>query len=158
MKQKLTIGISIGVASLGIILSGILLYNNYSSPTCKQTETGWQCEFNSQKAVDEYEQKCRQEGGKFICYGMCLPEYTHYCDFRFDDAGKECTSSEQCKGVCDVSREYVQTNYPHRNEYESIECIGTCKGSCSKYVHRDCEWWFEINNNIIEDHTSILCD
>ena len=160
MNKKILIIIT---GTIGIILvTSILVFakGQYSmdTTTCKNTETGWQCEFGDEKATQKYENQCKDEGGRWKCFGLCLPQYIHYCDFPFSDAGQECSDSKQCNGTCITTKEYVETNYPNRKEFEDITCSGTCKGTCTTYPLRSCEWWFEVNNNTIEDHTGIFCD
>ena len=160
MNKKIVVIIIaiIGVIAFVIVFVFAKIHGQKTSATCKNTKTGWECEFKNEKTTLEYENTCRVAGGRWTCFGMCLPEYTHYCDFPFDDAGKVCLNSQECKGTCTVPREYVEKNYPNRKEFEDVDCTDTCTGTCTKYPTRDCEWWFEIHNNIVEDHTDILCD
>lgn len=152
MNKKIIIG--------GIILGIIIIIFIFLYPKCEDTKTGWQCKFNYISIIAEglYKQKCENQSGIWKCYGFCLPHYTHSCDFPFDDAGKECTNSQQCKGKCVVDFEYVEKNYPDREGWKDINCTDSCKGTCAKYPLGTCDHWFEVNNNVIEDHTGLLCD
>jgi len=144
------------IVMIVIIFTFIIIF----SSKCRDTKTGWACEFSYFNIISEglYEQKCEMQGGRWSCYGFCLPYYTHSCDFPYDDVGKECYNSQQCKGKCIVDFEYVEKNYPGRVEYEDINCTDLCKGTCSEYPLMMCDHWFEVNNTKIEDHTGLICD
>jgi len=126
-------------------------------PNCAETKTGWVCSFNSQTTADIYEQKCENSGGRWECPGYCFANYQHYCDFPFDDVGKECTNSDQCDGSCIMNYTEVTQNYQNSkiyftNEtyYSKINCTGICKGTCTKYPATDLGGeWFEINDSVI---------
>lgn len=157
-KKLLIVGSVIAVLGAG----GFFLYNRSnqaSSTSCEDTESGWKCNFNSEDAKESYRQKCQDEGGRWSCYGQCLPNYDFYCDFSLADADEECHNSDECGlGKCLISRDFVDKNYPDREIQTDVSCKKECLGKCSKYPVRDCEWWFEVNNNKIEDHSDILCD
>lgn len=157
--QHVLIIILLAAAAIGIIY--FQPRQNRAPPDenlCNKTETGWYCVSMNESAEAKFKTVCESQGGIWKCYGECLPFYEHYCDFPFDDAGKECVNSQQCKGKCIVDFEYVQQNYPDRIPYENFTCMAECEGRCAEYPLRMCDWWFELNNGIIEDHTGILCD
>jgi len=151
----------------------ILSNSSYTIPDgnlCKYTDSGWLCylvlpsKFKSEdrykygKAKEILERTCEEQGGTLKCYGFCEPYYEHYCDFPFNDAGKECINSDQCEGKCVIGNNYVERNYPNRNLYFNIEVGDKLKGTCSLSPRRACDWWFEVNNGVIENHTGVLCD
>ena len=80
----------------------------------------------------------------------------------FDDDGEECSNSEECKGGCTIDREFIINNYPEIELNSSgysgdITCKDACTGTCSEYPLRKCDWWFEVDNGTIIDHTGIFC-
>jgi len=121
---------------------------------CAKTETGWKCAVLIKPVARFYDQKCANQGGRWLLVGHFNP--TYYCDFPFTDADKECSNSSQCKGDCFTDNKYVELNYPNLGTGQSVNCIGPCLGKCSKY-HLECEHWFEINDNKIFDQT-MFCD
>jgi hypothetical protein len=152
-KKIIVFAILILIIGIAIFVKYYYLYAN-----CKDTENGWECKFITEAADKVYEKKCENQGGVWRCYGWCFPDYEHYCDFPFDDAGKECTNSQQCKGKCVIDSKYVQQIYPNRTGGEDIVCKTDCVGKCAEYPLRHCDWWFEVNNSVVEDHTLMLCD
>lgn len=116
--------------------------------TCSNEETGWSCEFkiNSSEMenmrrwkipiIEAYKNKCEEMGGEWKCYGYCMPEYTHYCDFKYKDGGDLCISSLQCGDKC--------------NGLFGI-------GKCSEYPVRFCDRYNEIFFGIPIPHR-VLCD
>ena len=100
---------------------------------CVNTSTGYECSFN----LPDYElyvpeelvemdiklieignilgQRCEDAGGKFECYGSCLPTYERICDFPFEDAGQPCKDNAECHGYCLADKGDCET-----------ECTGTC--------------------------------
>jgi hypothetical protein len=86
--------------------------------------------------ISAYKNKCLEMGGKWVCYGFCLPEYAHYCDFGYKDSGDLCVSSAQCGGKC-------------------LGIFGV--GACSEYPVRSCDRYTEIVFGIPIPH-EVLCD
>jgi hypothetical protein len=142
--MKKLIVIMIGV----LLIVGYLLASGFL-PECKDTDTGWECRFNNDLMKELYQTQCH---GYFHCTAMC---FTYFCDLPYDDAGKECSSSEQCKGHCVVDTSYIKQNYP--NMTWITNCSEPCSGTCSKYPLRTCDWWYEVNNSTIEQH-AVMCD
>ena len=137
---------------------------------CEEIEYGWMCILNKEgdwfqegweekygTLNDAFEAVCNEQGGTWNCSGYCLPSYEHYCDFLRKDAGKACTNSSDCSDKCIISFDYIATNYPDREMYNNIPCP-ECTGTCSEYTVRFCDWYYELNNGIIEDNTGIMCD
>ncbi|MFC1662987.1 hypothetical protein ACFL04_02335 [Patescibacteria group bacterium] len=139
---------------------------------CNNNENGWQCKlvpddyignFNDDwemfRQVDnDYKKSCENQDGEWTCYGLCMPSYDHYCDFPYTDVGSECSNSDQCAGKCIVGTEYVDNTFTDREGFEDI-IVGTdFVGSCAEYPLRECDWWYELNDGKIENHTGILCD
>jgi len=143
----------------------------YSGPIpdsglCERSTTGWQCVLTKElgqanvegfaELEAEFEGLCGDQRGNWKCYGDCMPSYDHYCDMLFDDAGEKCLSSNDCMGYCVVDRDKVEEIMIETGE--GIQCEGKCSGVCAEYPLRECDRWFEVNNNVIEDHTGIICD
>jgi hypothetical protein len=134
---------------------------------CNHTDSGWFCVLTSNGVQDDsrdygivegrMRDKCIAQGGAWKCYGFCMPSYEHYCDFPYADVGVPCRNSSQCSGVCQIDTAYVDRVFENRSRYNPIQC-DSCIGNCSGYKLRTCDWWYEINNGTIEDHTGILCD
>ena len=136
---------------------------------CKNSETGWQCQIFSSLGliVDSYKNKCETQGGYWRCeshHGKCNffgLGGIYYCDFPYDDAGKSCSESSECKGLCVVSEEYVRTNYPNikKEDCTDFPCGNACLGACTKYVLRNCEHpLFKIENGEIKNYTCLFCE
>src|SRR3989344_6941017 len=101
-----------------------------SDEWCQQTENGWSCELTrdrntgfeltaEQKALEtQFKQACEAQGGRWVCYGFCTPQYARQCEFAFSDAGQLCSDSSECKGGCVPLNE---------------NCAENCLGSCSQY-------------------------
>ncbi|MBD3310842.1 hypothetical protein GF351_06510 [Candidatus Woesearchaeota archaeon] len=116
--------------------------------SCINTDTGWSCEFEINRSemenlrmneipiVESYKDKCQEMGGVWKCYGYCMPEYAHYCDFKYQDGGNLCISSLQCGDKCTGS-------------------FGV--GKCSEYPLRFCNWYNEIFFGIPIPH-HVFCD
>ena len=136
---------------------------------CEIIDYGWSCTLTNDDnwydqnrdkfyMVDtEFRDACEEQGGTWVCYGYCEPIYDHYCDFPRFDAEKECRNSGECSDKCTISFDYMDTQFPDRVRIEDVVCPD-CTGSCSEYTLRFCDWWYELNNGIIEDHTGIMCD
>jgi len=96
----------------------------------------------------EYRGKCESSGGVWRVghWG------DGHCDFSFQDAGKECRDSSECEGSCVIKDE--SNTYHHDDnfidEYKKKYCTPVCKGVCSKYPIRFCDWpfegWLEVTN------------
>ena len=122
--------------------------NLSSEAICSDEKTGWSCEFNINRSemknlrgiempiLEVYKNKCEEMGGQWNCYGYCMPEYTHYCDFRYKDGGDLCISSLQCGDKC-------------------TGIFGV--GKCSEYQVRVCDQYNEIFFGIPIPHM-VLCD
>jgi hypothetical protein len=145
----------LGIIALVVYLIPLL------TPECKNTLTGWTCRWSDDNfplvGIIQliYEKKCEKQGGAWDVYSCANVSPIYYCDFPFDDAGKERTNSQQCKGKCIVDSEYVEKNYPNRKRGEYIICSGICKGKCSKYPLRR-KHYFEVNDNVIEEYGFFL--
>ncbi len=88
-----------------------------------------------------------------------MPYYTRHCDFPFEDAGKECGNSNQCKGKCVVNLEEIKRFCPVEQimgSFNSFKCEGV-KGKCSQYPLRMCDIFYELNDNIVTANF-VLCD
>ena len=109
----------------------------------------------------EFRQKCEREGGRWECYGWCLPMYEHFCDFPFDDAGKECLSSADCQGEC-VLEEWGDVNKfvdPAAGfSSDGVPCKIECKGTCATYRLSICDPHHEIAEVGIIKSYMVLCD
>jgi len=120
-----------------------------ASSDCSNTDSGWECVFDSKgnntwersnEISNLYKEKCEEQGGTFRCYGFCMPNYQHYCDFKYKDAGSICFSSEQCGGKC-----------------KAISGFMPFLGRCSEYTLRGCDWYTELFIGVpIPNH--VLCD
>ncbi len=117
------------------------------SANCTVTATGWRCSFDvpgtnptrDAAIVDDHRTACQDQGGTWSCYGFCLPEYPHYCDFSFPDAGEPCIGSFQCSGAC-----IADDSLP-----------GT--GSCSATPYRECDQRTRIEFGLAVPQT-VICD
>ncbi len=120
------------------------------SANCTDIDTGWLCKFSVNKSKSEmwkesgivkaYKEECERQGGKWRCYGYCLPSYNHYCDFKYKDAGKLCIASWQCGGKC------------------ITENAGFPKiGKCSEYPLRECDRFTEVSYGFTKTNSRI-CD
>ena len=166
--------IIIAIVVLLLIGTAAFFFFKIPKPECTNTEEGWYCPFgyskNSSKIekieenIEQYKQECSEDGGKWTCSGKCLFFDTYYCDIAFDDEGKECSNSEECKGGCTIDREFIINNYPEIELNPSggysgdITCKDECTGTCTKYPLRFCDWRFEVENGTIIDHTGIFCN
>ncbi|MFH2027656.1 MAG: hypothetical protein ABIJ08_00820, partial [Nanoarchaeota archaeon] len=63
----------------------------------------------------------------------------------------------QCDGVCTIPVGEVYDMFPDRGPFQEITCPD-CKGTCAYYPLETCDWYFELNNGFIQDHTGVLCD
>lgn len=129
-------------------------YSLPDSTLCEATTAGWVCDFSKREDVvespvaieeldKEFEQLCSEQGGEWKCYGFCMATYPRYCDFPLADAGEPCTNSNQCSGLCIAD---FGTN-----------CQENCKGKCSEYMLRPCDWYIEVVDGRTEQNF-ILCD
>lgn len=115
---------------LGIIVSIFIANNTNYKCYLTTNDYGWSCKIDNFEEVSFLEQKCKDQGG----YGhRWTNEY--YCNTLPEDGGTPCTASDQCRGKCVVSREYITENIPTFNasywpNYPYIECIN-CTGNCS---------------------------
>jgi len=150
------------VLAIMIVIAGIFII-----PDCKNSEAGWDCRFKIPFFIDKvydviYKEKCNNEGGDWKCYGMCGFLYTRFCDFPLDDAGKECTNSEQCKGRCIIEETEIKKQYPNLENYAyyEINCTDPCPtGRCSKDMLRLCDYTLpELNDGIITKQMIAMCD
>jgi len=136
---------------------------------CQNTESGWSCSWGEDDPPpenygvrgEEFKDYCLGQGGSWICYGFCMPEYERFCDFPFEDQGKECSNSSECQGGCKAYVEGEESMDIASNNYSKLiqkDCSdGECKGQCSPYPKRFCDFWYEIENNKVVPHM-ILCD
>jgi len=162
----------IAIIFILIISASAFFFFKVPEPQCRSTDSGWSCSFGYtdnlstiekiKENIEEYKQKCSEDGGKWNCYGRCGYFTTRYCDIAFDDEGEECSNSEECKGGCTIDREFITNNYPEIELNPSgysgdITCKDACTGTCSEYPLRKCDWWFEVDNGTIIDHTGIFC-
>jgi hypothetical protein len=122
---------------------------------CQMTASGWSCilvpeeEFRSIEGTDKFDafnkhlkQSCKNQGGRWRCYGFCLPFYTRYCDFRFDDAGTLCTDSTQCNSHCVT---------------DDHKCQDNCSGTCAEYALRSCDAFIEVGHGRTKPNF-VVCD
>jgi len=153
MKILILILLLIGI----IVVSGctkLLKNKEIDEPNCEVNENGWSCVLTENTSMfsdytpelsrqnDELREKCENEGGILKCYGFCLPSYTRFCDFPLEDAGRECTDSDQCVGACITI---------------DSECEENCLGECSEYILRLCDQRIEvIKGKTIQN--LIICD
>jgi len=130
---------------------------------CQEIENGWKCSSKDNydiNRIKETKKMCEQKGNVFYCEGPCYPYM--FCYIPFDDAGKECINSEQCKGYCEADYNMVIGKYGStHNPGASIKCDinDRCKGNCSKMSKEDssCSWFFEVNNGYYIFHGGIRC-
>lgn len=138
MKRKYFIGIIVLVLLLGV---AYFVYTTFIVAVCIKANYGWSCQFKTGISIAQYEKKCQNQGGKWTCYGFCSPDYDHFCYFPYDDAGKGCLDSDQCKGSCIVAN------------------IDAAEGVCSEYPLSGCgSRYYELNNGIVESKGGDLCD
>jgi len=134
---------------------------------CLQTDTGWSCKigvtqtghFNFEKD-EQFKKECTRLKGQYRCYGMCLPSYPRYCDLLFSDAGQSCKTSNDCQGHCIMEYKDVLSRFSTSNRHsigDDVKCKN-CIGKCANYALRLCDKWFEIDNQMIRNHTTTLCD
>jgi hypothetical protein len=171
-KEKLAIiGIVLSLISIIGVLFMIWAFNQIDSK-CRVADNGWSCNYIIGLEIKRDANKCAEQGGKWECYGWCMPDYTHYCDFPNSDVGKECLNSDECKGKCTIKEEDIEkscSNYLSYRQWRSLEnqtvqwddqfplkCEGV-KGECSQYILRTCDGWYELNNGEITRQWAI-CD
>jgi hypothetical protein len=117
---------------------------------CETTSTGWKCSFDVPKDQRQtgdipiqqaFIERCRDQGGAFVCYGFCAAGYDHFCDFTFKDAGQPCIGSWQCGGKCTTSRD------------ATTPAIGTC----SERAVRTCDSPITVRFGIVHAR-QVLCE
>jgi len=109
-------------------------YENFNTfTTCENSKIGWECSFDINWTEDKelnvtsiFQSECNKQGGTFNCYGYCMPDYNHYCDFIFKDSNKFCITSLQCGGKC-------------------IKKENNFFGRCSEHILRFCDDYKEFN-------------
>jgi hypothetical protein len=109
-----------------VVIAGIFILINYVLSDCKNSEAGWECRFKIPFIDRVYREKCNIQGGLWKCYGMCGFTYTRFCDLPLNDAGKECTNSEQCEGSCVVEQATIEKQYPDQKYAWEINCTTSC--------------------------------
>ena len=70
--------------------------------------------------VPTNEADCLQRGGAWTTLGLPMPGKAKVCDLKTKDAGKSCTDSKQCEGVCLADKD--------------AEEGASTAGACSAYV------------------------
>jgi len=126
---------------------------------CQKIENGWKCVYSDDHDVDKTKRICGQKGNISYCEGPCYPYI--FCYIPFNDAGKECTNSEQCSGYCEADYDMVTNKYGDIHApTASIKCDvnDVCVGSCSKIPKGGgCIWYFEVNNGYYIFHGGGWC-
>ena len=132
---------------------------------CQEIENGWSCDLedrNNKNTFDEEEFKikriCKSKRGVSDCDGPCDKIY---CFMPFDDAGKECTNSSQCKGSCIGNLNKIINKYDGSQMPGAvIKCNinDVCRGACSEIPKiGSCTWYFEVNNGYYIFHGGGWC-
>ena len=128
--------------------------------SCQKIENGWKCTSTTiGKEYEKIEKICKAKGNIFYCEGPC-DDYV-FCFMPFDDAGKECINSSQCKGSCIGDYDKII------NKYDSAQTPGSatkcnaddiCSGTCSKIPKiGSCDWYFEVNDGFYIFHGGGWC-
>ena len=121
---------------------------------CQEIENGWSCDLkdrNNKNTFDKEEFRikkvCKNKGGISDCDGPCDKIY---CFMPFNDAGKKCISSDQCKGSCIGDYDKIVNKYDNAQTPGAIikcEADDVCRGTCSEIPKiGSCIWYFEVNN------------
>lgn len=132
---------------------------------CQEIENGWSCNLKDRnnkntfdKEVLKIKKVCKNKGGIPDCNGPCDKIY---CFMPFDDAGKECTNSSQCKGSCIGNRNKIINKYDgSQTPGAVIKCNvdDVCSGICSEIPKiGSCTWYFEVNDGFYIFHGGGWC-
>ena len=127
--------------------------------SCSNMTNGWDCTFKTEDAAKEYAEKCAADGGVWVCYGFCVPSYTHYC-YLTPDFGETCERSSDCAYQCLANTSGMDGNVEDiQKQLDSICSTVGCEGKCSAYNHTMCDSpWFEINDNKATQGEFAFCD
>ncbi|MBU3918738.1 hypothetical protein KKC63_02415 [Patescibacteria group bacterium] len=95
-----------------------------------------------------YRKMCIIQNGRGVNLGLSAH---FYCDFAFEDAGKECINHEQCRGRCTMGKEDAEIYCP---DYASAIFITepnceNAKGICSKYPSHGFGEFILVNNGFV---------
>ena len=96
---------------------------------------------NKRQLYSSFENLCNEQGGEWIANGL-VPK-VGWCYFPYEDAGKKCTNSGQCKGKCIT---------------DDKECKSNCFGKCSKYPLNDCDNYIEVFKGELMRKPVVICD
>jgi hypothetical protein len=134
---------------------------------CQFTQTGWSCVLTKdhnwfsdsnwsltyEPIRDQFSEVCQQQNGFFRSYGYGTPNYDHFCDWKFSDAGKKCLNSATCQGKCIIEGDgaVIETMDPVDQLNSKLE------GTCAPFELRTCDWYIELNDEKIFENNAI-CD
>ncbi len=140
---------------------------------CQKIESGWSCDLRNRNNGNSFYKEeikikeiCKRKGLVSYCDGPCD---VVYCSIPFDDAGKECTNSSQCKGHCITKRSYNEIMDILESRYKvtgflfpgfSVKCDDDdegCKGICSEIPPLSCNWYFDIEDGYYVFHGGGWC-
>lgn len=91
---------------------------------------------------------CRLRGGVPLEKGCGIANCTYTCAIANDDAGKPCTSTDQCDGRCIGKSTYIQRTAPRDkcvatvdpNFGREVQCLESFTGTCATYdTLKNCE-------------------
>ena len=98
-------------------LAGALVLASAALTGCSQTKSA---SVVAKPTLPTTEASCLARGGSWTSLGLPMPGKPKTCDLKTTDAGKACTDSNQCEGVCLAPAEAVSGN--------------RATGSCSAYL------------------------
>ena len=108
---------------------------------------------------------CKLKGGYFTTENQCRG--THYsCYNKYNDGGKKCSDSSQCKGHCIPSKSCVE-KCSDKNSKNGNKMVGTsvgiCKtfcgdGVCEEHDHSHIGGGVELKNGYINYWLGAWCD
>jgi len=91
---------------------------------------------------------CDIRGGNLLEKSCGIANCTYSCAIKNPDAGKPCTSTDQCSGRCVGKTKYVQRTAPHDecvatidpNFGREVQCLESFTGTCAAYDKlKNCE-------------------
>lgn len=144
---------------------------------CEKKELGWSCKMNEKGDVIDFfgysfgkkrlNEICNKQGGRLDCYAECYVGGYHTCLFPFEDVGKSCNDSVDCRGEClvydnEISAYAISLNQGFKSTGEDIykninKVLSNNRYSfqCAAYDMSVCDMRLEVKGGEIIMHSTI---